>query len=140
MCITQEYLNHYHHYSKLYGDNTIILMMVGSFYEMYSVNNDGPNVKEISKLLNIQNTHKLKAEKETMTNPLMAGFQMNSLDKFVEILVNNDYAVIIFDQKALVNSLQKKFTRELTHVYTKCTYIKNITSNENNYLVCIFLN
>ena len=38
--VVSEYLNIFYEYSELYGDDTVILMQVGSFYEMYGIDND----------------------------------------------------------------------------------------------------
>ena len=58
MCnILKEYLNHHDKYTKVYGNKTIILMMVGQFYEIYAVINDeihvGPDLNQLSDILNI---------------------------------------------------------------------------------------
>jgi DNA mismatch repair protein MutS len=145
MSLTQDYINFYNNYKKQYGDNTIVLMMVGSFYEMYSVNGAGPDLYQISKMLNIQNTHKDKSKPESMSNPHTVGFQMNSFDKFLEMLTNNDYTVIVYDQKITLNpdakkvSDQRVVSRYVSGIYTKGTYINNLKYNENNYLMCVYI-
>jgi DNA mismatch repair protein MutS len=53
---------------KKYGKLSVILMEVGSFYEIYGVNNAKTNIgniDEISKLLGIQLTKKDKKEPES---------------------------------------------------------------------------
>ena len=57
MCnILKEYLNHHDKYTKIYGNKTIVLMMVGQFYEIYAVINDqihvGPDLNQLSDILN----------------------------------------------------------------------------------------
>ena len=53
----KEYLNYHAKYTELYGQKTIVIMMVGQFYEIYGVNTDeiqdGPNLNELSDILNI---------------------------------------------------------------------------------------
>jgi DNA mismatch repair protein MutS len=145
MSTTQEYLDLYTNYKKQYGDHTILLYMVGSFYEMYSVKGIGPNLFELSKLLNIQDTHKDKGKPESVTNPHTLGFQMNSLEKFLEILTNNDFTAIVYDQKVTLNPTakkaedRKKVTRFQNGIYTKSTFITNLRQNNNNYLMCIYI-
>ncbi|NOZ89751.1 MAG: hypothetical protein GXO60_00535, partial [Epsilonproteobacteria bacterium] len=49
------------YFEAKYGENTIILMEIGSFFELYEVNNDELKIgkaKEIAELLNIQLTRK----------------------------------------------------------------------------------
>ena len=48
-------------YEKIYGENTIILLELGSFFESYEVDNSEEKLgkaKEISEILNIQLTRK----------------------------------------------------------------------------------
>jgi DNA mismatch repair protein MutS len=139
------YIEKHNEYVKKYGQNTVILMLVGSFYELYSIFNDGPNIDEISKLLNIQHTKKDKGIPESKKNPRLCGFQMNSLDKFMEILTDNNYTVVIYDQKKDINihaakkSDRKKISRELYGVFTKSININCNQQSNNNYLLCIYI-
>lgn len=139
------YINKHKEFSQKYGSKTLILMMVGSFYEMYAVFDQGPNLVEISKLLNIICTRKNKVLPESWENPKMMGFQMNSLEKFLEILTNNNYTVIVFDQKTRIQKLasnqkeKKVITRELAGTYTKGININNLQQYNNNYLACIYV-
>ena len=51
------YIDYHNKAIEKYGERSICLMMVGSFYECYSVNTDkiniGPNLHELSDILNI---------------------------------------------------------------------------------------
>ena len=51
--IVTEYLNLYSTYKAKYGERTLVLMQVGSFYESYATDQQGPNLHEIAKLINI---------------------------------------------------------------------------------------
>lgn len=139
------YINKHNEFIKKYGHKALILMMVGSFYEMYAVFDNGPDLHEISKLLNIVCSRKNKALPESWANPKMMGFQMNSLEKFMEILTNNNYTVIVFDQKTVIDvnadkkKDKKKITREISGIYTKSTNINNLQQYNNNYLLCMYI-
>ena len=103
MCfILKEYLKFHHKYLKIY-DKMIVLMMVGQFYEIYAVMNDdiqvGPDLNEISDILNIQIAKRNKSIKEVnFDNFLMAGFPDHALIKFRDILLNHNYTIIVVDQ------------------------------------------
>lgn len=134
------YMNKHEEYVQKYGENVLILMLVGSFYEMYAFGDKGPNLMNISKLLNIVCTRKNKSEPESENNPKMMGFQMNSLEKFLEILTNNNYTVIVYNQKvALGKNFKTKMTREVDGIYTSSININNIQKFNNNFLMCIYL-
>ena len=105
----------------------------------------GPDLQEVCKLLSIICTRKNKIQSESYENPKMAGFQMNSLEKFLEILTNNNYTVVVYDQKVKIQQLasskkeKKIITREIAGVYTKSININNLQQKNNNYLVCIYI-
>ena len=95
MCsILKEYLQFHEKYSKIY-DKMIVLMMVGQFYEIYAVINDniqiGPNLNEISDILNIQIAKiNKKIQEIDFNNFLMAGFPDHALIKIRNILLNHN--------------------------------------------------
>lgn len=124
---------------KKYGELSVVLMEVGSFYEVYGVNNAKTNignVNEISKILGIQLTKKDKKEPESKKNPKMVGFPNVALHKFLTKLVNNQYTVSVYNQKDILNSTKKD--RKLEKIYSITNYIENET-NDNIYLGCIYL-
>lgn len=64
-------------FDKKYGENALVLMEIGTFFEVYEVNNEKEKIgkaKEIAELLNIQLTRKNKSILEnSKENPIMAG-------------------------------------------------------------------
>ena len=49
-------------FDKKYGENALVLMEIGTFFEVYEVNNEKEKIgkaKEIAELLNIQLTRKI---------------------------------------------------------------------------------
>lgn len=141
----KEYIKKHNEYVKKYGQKTLILMLIGSFYEMYSIFDQGPNLYEISQLLDIACTRKCKAKPESFDNPKLVGFQMNSLEKFLGILTNNNYTVIVYDQKMEINldakkkKDKKKVHRFVSGIYTNSININNIQKHNNNYLMCVYI-
>ena len=61
--IIDEYIEYMEKYKEQYGDKCIVLLQVGSFYELYGYDNQGANVDEICQLLEIQSTRKNKSIK-----------------------------------------------------------------------------
>lgn len=94
-----EYEQYVKTYKKEYGDNTIVLYRCGSFYEIYSANDGLVDIKYISELLNIQVSRRNKAILEVdRSNFNMAGFPMFALKKFVNMLIEASFTVVIVDQ------------------------------------------
>ena len=136
MGIYDEYLAYQHKYSSIYGkDKTIVFMQVGSFYEAYGTETEGFPLKKLSSLINVICTQKNKEIKEvSRKNPYMVGFQCPYLSKYMKILLNNNFTVVVFDQFKVNNPHAKKdeYTRELAGVYSNGTYVENNVEYENN--------
>ena len=102
MGIFEQYCDFQQTFQNKYGPFTIVLMEVGSFYELYGLDNQESKkgmVKEIGHLLNITVTRKNKSIlTNSSKNPLMAGFPSPALDKYIRVLLEHDYTVILVKQ------------------------------------------
>ena len=135
MTLIDEYLETQEKYEKKYGSNTIVLMQVGHFFEAYGVNNDdennnGDNLYKLSNILNIQMTRKNKSIIEnSRSNPLMIGVNIYSIDKFIQLLLNNNYTIVLSEQV----SQPPYVKREITNIYSPGTNVNHsingLTSN-----------
>ena len=118
--IIDEYIS----YNELYKDqyeNYLVLLQVGSFYEIYSTIQDDPKMKEACELLNLLMTRKNKTiQTVSKSNPHMAGFPCVSIQKNLDILIENNYTVIVYDQE---DTDGKKKCRKLNKIYSIGTYI-----------------
>src|SRR5579871_625747 len=85
-----------------YGPSTVVFMQVGMFHEMYGVENEYMTIGLVSQMahdLNIQMTRRKKTIIENSPkNYLMAGFPSVHLDRYINILVEDNWTVIIVDQ------------------------------------------
>lgn len=133
--IHEEYFQYHEEYQKKYGSKCVILMQVGSFHEMYGTDTRGPNLFKISELLNIVCTRKDKSNNIIdEKNPYMLGFPSVSTSKFIKILVDNNFTVVVIDQF----KTSKQITRDITGIYSPSTYIDNACS-DNKYLMSMFI-
>ena len=99
-------------FEKKYGVNTIVLMEIGTFFEVYEVNNDEEHIgkaKEIAELLNIQLTRKNKSILEnSKENPIMAGVPAISFEKHLaRIISEQKYTIAIIRQKGVPPSVSR---------------------------------
>ena len=130
-----EYESYVKKYRELHGERVIVLYMCGSFYEIYSIEDGLVNMKEICELLNIQVSRRNKAILDVdRVNTMMAGFPVHAAKKFVSILVQNNYTVVLVDQI----SLPPKPKRAVTGVYSMGTTLE-VTSVDTNNLISIYL-
>jgi DNA mismatch repair protein MutS len=137
MTIIHEYLFYQEKYQKKYGhDKTLVLMQVGSFHEAYSTKTRGCNLSIISELLNIIMTRKdKKVEIVDEKNPYMLGFPTVSLNKFLRVLINNGYTIIVIDQTTPPPDPK----REITGIYSPGTYIEEALTPDSNNIICLYI-
>jgi DNA mismatch repair protein MutS len=134
--LIDEYFNYQTSFVKKYGEKTIVLMQVGSFHEAYQTLTLGYDLSKLSNILNIIVSKKNKSILTVdMKNPYMMGFPSASLQKYLKILVENYYTVIVIDQVTLPPNPK----REITGIYTPGTYCEEITNPDSNYLVSIYI-
>ena len=131
------YFTNHHKYNKIYGTKSILLMQVGHFHEAYQTDTEGPNLDAISDITGVIRTKKNKSIKETTRkSPYMLGFPSFVLNKYIKLLIDENYSVIIFDQFDLPDSTKK--TRKLVGIYSKGTYIDDLKS-DSNYMMSIYI-
>lgn len=134
--ITIEYLQLHDQYRKKYGDKCFIMMQVGSFFEGYSTKTRGPNLQQIANMLNIICTRKDKSVNDiSEKNPYMMGFPIISVHKFISLLVNNGYTIVLVEQVTPPPKPQRK----VTNIYSPGTYIDQIESNATNAVISIYI-
>ena len=134
--IVSEYISSHNEYIKKYGEKTVVLMQVGSFFEMYMTNTAGPNLKEISQMLNIVCTKKDKSVLEvSIKNPYMLGFPLVASDKFITIFIQNGYTVALIEQVTPPPEPKRK----CTNVFSPSTFISSTPNVDTNYAVCLYL-
>jgi DNA mismatch repair protein MutS len=149
MNILDDYLQYHDVYSKKYGhDSTVILMQVGSFYEMYALLDRGPNLEKITEHADITLTRKDKScFTVDKSNPKMAGFPVASALEHINKLIAVGYTLVVIDQVGtkMVNhtgkygKLKEIVDRQVTNIYSPGIYIENINVVNTNYIACIYL-
>lgn len=135
----KEYLEFDNLYSHKF-DKYIVLYQNGSFYEIFSIESDPIRLKEISNILNIVLTKKDKSKPvgKSSTNAWMIGFPTISLDKYLKILINNNYTVPVYNQYD--SDTKKSKIRKLYKIYSITTYIdENIQLNDYNNITSIYI-
>ncbi len=131
-----EYAAHCAEFRKSYGDRAMVLMEVGSFWEVYDDGaGTGCDVAEVGRLLNIQTTRKNKSVPQvSRTNPVMTGFPTVTSDKYFPLLVEAGYTVVLVGQVTPPPNPR----RAVVDVLSMGTYTKHLTRISNN-IACLFV-
>ena len=135
--LIDDYINYSQKYQDMYGNKTIIFMQVGSFFEFYGIpeKNLGCNVDDICNILEIQSTRKNKSNSTIdKNNPKMAGIPLYVVNKYINILTENNYTIILIEQTTLPPNPK----REVTKIISPGTNIETNTYINNNFLMCIY--
>lgn len=134
--IIDEYFDYHNEYTKRYGINTLISMQVGSFFESYATDVEGFELQRIADMFNFVVTKKDKSVKETTRkNPYLIGFPTIALQKYLRILMDNGITVVLIEQVTPPPNPK----REITNIYSPATYIDEIITPDNNFLVSVYI-
>ena len=147
MGIVDEYLEYTKKYSSIYGDKTLVLMQVGSFFECYALimhdgSYSGSHIQEFANINDMVISKKNVCVGEL--NVVMAGFGIHQLEKYVKKMQNAGYTLPIF-----VQDIQgKNTTRSLSCIYSPGTFFNtsdnydnenSLTSGLTNNTICIWI-
>ena len=138
--LTEIYFELQKHFEERYGENTVIFMEIGSFFEVYEVNNDELKIgkaKEIAEILNIQLTKKNKSIVEnSVKNPLLAGVPAVSFERYLSRLIQEEkYTIVVIKQKGA----PPKVSRYLAQIISPGTNFDYLIDNNENYIVSIIV-
>ena len=136
MTLLDEYFENTKKFMASHGPKTIVLIQVGSFFEVYGIlypdgSYKGALLKEFARINDM-----VIASKNTCVGQydvFMSGFGIAYLDKYVKKLLIHGYTVPVY-----VQDIQgKNTTRSLMHIYSPGTYFNSNDSyddfDENNY-------
>ena len=133
--ITKKYLEMQIEAEKIYGEKTVIFIEIGSFYEIYQANNIG-KASAIAKEINIILTRKNKSiVEESETNPSLCGIPSVSLDKYLDVLTNNNWTILIVSQVGTPPNI----TREISKIVSPGTNVDYLKNEDYNFIGSVFI-
>jgi len=141
MSITKEYFELTRKHKQEYGEKTVVLMLVGVFYEIYAIKTPTgalhSNIEEVSQICNLAISEDRKSLYDNCP-VLMSGFRDYTLEKYLQKLSDVGYTSIIYNQ----NKSDKKITRELAQIYSPGTFIpydESTTTRTTNHIMTIWI-
>jgi DNA mismatch repair protein MutS len=146
--IFSEYFKYTREHQLKYGQKTIVLMQVGSFFEVYGVRNlitgqiTGSLIVELSEVCQLNIPDK-KATYGTDGVIVGGGFQLYMLDKYLVKLIDAGYTVPIYTQDKDGKKDGKTIIRSLYKVVSPGTYLSCEPDNSpqiTNNIMCIWMN
>ena len=139
MTIVQEYLSLTQKYKNEYGEKSLLLMQVGSFFECYANLDTTSNTYHGSNIQEFSDINDLVISRKNTTHSgkpvVMAGFGLPQIEKYVRRMQENNYTIIVYTQ----DSNTKNTTRSLCCIYSPGTYFSNDTNELSNVTTCIWI-
>ena len=138
--LTEIYFDLQRHFEEKYGSDTVVFMEIGTFFEVYEVNNEELQVgkaKEMAELLNIQLTKKNKNIAEnSIKNPFLAGVPAVSFERYLNRLIQEQrYTIVVVRQKGV----PPKVSRFVGQIISPGTNFDHSVDNDDNYIVSLLI-
>ena len=142
--IFSEYFKFTRENQEKYGKNTIVLMQVGSFLEIYGIKMENGTIvesliQEFADLCQFNIAEK-KIGLGDKGKIVMAGFMVYLLDKYLPRMLDGGYTVVVYLQEKSKDG--KSFQRILNRVYSPGTFVSCDTDSSpqiTNNIMCIWI-
>ena len=138
MTIVKEYLDLTEKYKKEYGEKTLVLMQVGSFFEAYGLLDKDDNIYG-SDITTFAEINEMTISRKNIcvgkARVVMAGFGLPQLEKYIKKMQDNGYTIPVWTQ----DSPSKNTTRSLNCIFSPGTYFSNETRELSNNTTCIWI-
>ena len=139
MALIKEYFELTKKYQDEYGENTILLMQVGAFFEVYGISNKNTNMLTGSKIIDFSQICELNiVEKNScvgVDNVMMAGFKDIMIEKYIKKIQEAGFTAVVYVQ----DEATKNTTRSLAGIFSPGTYFHTETTNLTNSICCIWV-
>ena len=139
MALVKEYFELTKRYQCEYGEKTILLMQVGSFFEVYGIFNKNTEIISGSRITDFSQICELNVVEKNMSlgndSIMMAGFKDNQMEKYVKKIQEAGYTAVVYVQ----DEATKNTTRSLFGIFSPGTYFYNESVNLTNSTTCIWI-
>ena len=139
MALIKEYFDLINRFQDEYGVNTILLMQVGSFFEVYGIKNEKTGVITGSKIVEFSQICELNVvEKNTCIgkdNVVIAGFKDVQIEKYIKKIQDSGFTAVVYAQ----DESAKNTTRSLAGIFSPGTYFHTETQTLSNSITCVWI-
>ena len=140
MSLIKEYFELSKNFQDEYGDNTILLMQVGAFFEVYGIYDKEKDSIISSKIIDFSQICELNVVDKNIcvgkNNVVMAGFKDFMIEKYVRKIQDAGFTAVVYTQDENV----KNTTRSLAGIFSPGTYFQTESKNLTNSISCIWVN
>jgi len=140
--LVDDYFEYQQKYEKLYGKKTVVFLENGDFFELYGLDNDQEKISDLSTvcyILHLKLTRKnSKIIENSRSNPQLAGFKKIYVAKYVKMLIDYNYTVILVEQTTPPPNPK----REVKRIISPATFsmeMESFSDVENDFETTPFL-
>lgn len=145
--IFAEYFKYTKENREKYGEKMMVLMQVGSFYEIYAVKDITTGVVSESLIIEVGEICQLTVIQKTINygengKIMMAGIPLQQLDKYLNKLLECGFVVPLYGQDKDGKKGNKRIPHELLQVYSPGTILSYDTDTSNqitNNMMCVWI-
>jgi len=138
--IYAEYFKLTDEYREKYGEQMILLLQVGSFFEVYGMKSQGSPVfgsaisrfSEICQLVMTEISPQYKNN-----NIVMAGFRDYGLEKYLQKITDNGFTAVVYVQEKVGKKVKRVF-HSVNSPGTYLPYEEDISSKSSNNIMCLW--
>jgi DNA mismatch repair protein MutS len=139
MTLTEDYFNLTIKYQNEYGDNTILLMQVGAFFEVYGICNKETSTIAGSKISDFSQICELNIVDKNIcvgkSNVVMAGVKDIGLEKAIKKIQAAGFTAVVYVQ----DEAAKNTSRSLAGVFSPGTYFQTESQILTNSIACVWI-
>jgi DNA mismatch repair protein MutS len=140
MSLITEYFELTKKYQNEYGENTLLLMQVGAFFEVYGIYDKEKDIIAASKITDFSQICELNVvDKNTCVgknNVMMAGFKDFMIEKYLRKIQDAGFTAVVYTQ----DENMKNTSRSLAGIFSPGTYFQTESQNLTNSISCIWVN
>ena len=143
MSLIKEYFELTKKYQQDYGIKTILLMQVGSFFEVYGYIDkkmgvvSGSNIEDFSRIcdLNVVEKNVCVSGNTGEKEIVMAGFKDFQIEKYIKKIQESGFTAVVYTQ----DEAAKNTTRSCAGIFSPGTYFSPDTKSLTNNICCIWV-
>ena len=138
MALIQEFFDLTDKYRKEYGEKTILLIQVGSFFEVYGLKGPekqitGSNILSFSEICELNVVDKNVCVGKNAV--VMAGFKDIMIEKYIKKIQDAGFTAVVYTQ----DEAMKGTTRSLAGIFSPGTYFSEENNRLSNNTICIWI-
>jgi len=126
-------------YQDEYGENTILLMQVGAFFEVYGIYDKESDLITSSKICDFSQICELNVVDKNIcvgkNNVMMAGFKDFQIEKYLRKIQDAGFTAVVYTQ----DENAKNTTRSLAGIFSPGTYFHSESQSLTNSTTCIWV-